>query len=269
MDAFSIVSFFLTLLLIIFYNEYKNSLIKISKKKITNKNKKIKDNNIDNNEKNNDKNFVKISSLNNLKTEEDTPKNKNEIFNIENEENEKENNFKKKAPSKQNSLNDNLSLEIIKEEKNSPVFKKKVYNQIISITKIRNDDENSDNFSNKNENDNFNYNSIENDDEEEEEFNYKKMFNKFCDFVQKNKILKVSELSNRFKTTNEETLKKLREIEKEEDLIGYYNKDAYFYLTKNELKFLNDLFINSKNKKYKNSYLNNLFQELTSKRKLI
>ena len=263
MDAISIVCFFLTFVLIILYNEYKNSLIKISRKK----NKILNDNN--NNEKN-EKNFVKISSLNNLKTEEDTPKNKNKIFNIENEEIEnieKENNFKIKAPSKQDSLNENSDLEIIKEEKNSPVFKKKGYNQIISITKIRNDDENSDNFSNKNENDNFNYNSI--DDDDEEEFDYKKMFNKFCDFVQKNKILKLSELSNRFKTTNEETLKKLREMEKEEDLIGYYNKDAYFYLTKNELKFLNDLFINSKKKKYKNSYLNNLFQELTSKRKLI
>ena len=250
MDAILLMTFFTTLLLIIFFNEYKKS------KKI--KNEKLNDDN-NNNEKN-DKNFVKISSLNNLKTEEDTPRNKKKIFNIENDENiEKENNLKMKEPSKQDSLNDNSDLEIIKEEKNSPIFKTKVYNKI-SISKISNEDEN---FSND-----FNNISLsENDDEEE--FDYKKMFSKFCDFVQRNKILKLSELSKRFKTTNEETLKKLREIEKEEELIGYCNNDIYFYLTQNELKFLNDLFINSKKKKFKNSYLNNLFNEITSKRKLI
>ena len=162
-----------------------------------------------------------------------------------------------KEPSKQDSLNDNSDLEIIKEEKNSPIFKTKVYNKI-SISKISNDE----NFSNDN-----NISNENNDDEEE--FDYKKMFSKFCDFVQKNKILKLSDLSKKFKTTNEETLKKLREIEKEEELIGYCNNDIYFYLTQNELKFLNDLFINSKKKKFKNSYLNNLFNEITSKRKLI
>ena len=246
MDAILLMTFFTTLLLIIFFNEYKKS-----KKKIEKLN--------ENNEKN-DKNFVKISSLNNLKTEEDTPRNKKKIFNIENEENiEKENNFKMKEPSKQDSLNDNSDLEIIKEEKNSPIFKTKVYNKI-SISKISNEDEN---FSND-----FNNISLsENDDEEE--FDYKKMFSKFCDFIQKNKILKLSDLSKKFKTTNEETLKKLREIEKEEELIGYCNNDVYFYLTQNELNFLNDLFINSKKKKFKNSYLNNLFNEITSKRKLI
>ena len=242
MDAILFVTFFTTLILIIFFNEYKKS------KKI--KNEKLNDDN-NNNEKN-DKNFVKISSLNNLKTEEDTPKNKKKIF--ENEE--IENNFKMKEPSKQDSLNDNSDLEIIKEEKNSPIFKTKVYNKI-SISKISNE-----NFSNDN---NI---SIENNDDEEE-FDYKKMFSKFCDFVQKNKILKLSDLSKKFKTTNEETLKKLREIEKEEELIGYCNNDVYFYLTQNELNFLNDLFINSKKKKFKNSYLNNLFNEITSKRKLI
>ena len=245
MDAILFVTFFTTLILIIFFNEYKKS-----KKK----NEKLNENN----EKNDNKNFVKISSLNNLKTEEDTPRNKKKIFNIENDENiEKENNFKMKEPSKQDSLNDNSDLEIIKEEKNSPIFKTKVYNKI-SISKISNDE----NFSNDN---NI---SIENNDDEEE-FDYKKMFSKFCDFVQKNKILKLSDLSKKFKTTNEETLKKLREIEKEEELIGYCNNDVYFYLTQNELNFLNDLFINSKKKKFKNSYLNNLFNEITSKRKLI
>jgi hypothetical protein len=242
MDAILFVTFFTTLILIIFFNEYKKS-----KKNIEKLN--------ENNEKNDYKNFVKISSLNNLKTEEETPKNKKKIF--ENEE--IENNFKMKEPSKQDSLNDNSDLEIIKEEKNSPIFKTKVYNKI-SISKISNEDEN---FSND-----FNNISLsENDDEEE--FDYKKMFSKFCDFIQKNKILKLSELSKRVKTTNEETLKKLREIEKEEELIGYCNNDIYFYLTQNELKFLNDLFINSKKKKFKNSYLNNLFNEITSKRKLI
>ena len=243
MDAILFVTFFTTLILIIFFNEYKKS--KKNNEKLN-----------ENNEKNDNKNFVKISSLNNLKTEEETPKNKKKIF--ENEEIEKENNFKMKEPSKQDSLNDNSDLEIIKEEKNSPIFKTKVYNKI-SISKISNE-----NFSNED----FNNISIENNDDEEE-FDYKKMFSKFCDFVQKNKILKLSELSKRFKTTNEETLKKLREIEREEELIGYCNNDIYFYLTQNELKFLNDLFINSKKKKFKNSYLNNLFNEITSKRKLI
>ena len=243
MDAILFVTFFTTLILIIFFNEYKKS-----KKNIEKLN--------ENNEKNDNKNFVKISSLNNLKTEEETPKNKKKIF--ENEEIEKENNFKMKEPSKQDSLNDNSDLEIIKEEKNSPIFKTKVYNKI-SISKISNE-----NFSNED----FNNISIENNDDEEE-FDYKKMFSKFCDFVQKNKILKLSDLSKKFKTTNEETLKKLREIEKEEELIGYCNNDVYFYLTQNELNFLNDLFINSKKKKFKNSYLNNLFNEITSKRKLI
>ena len=241
MDAILFVTFFTTLILIIFFNEYKKS--KKNNEKLN-----------ENNEKNDNKNFVKISSLNNLKTEEETPKNKKKIF--ENEEIEKENNFKMKEPSKQDSLNDNSDLEIIKEEKNSPIFKTKVYNKI-SISKISNE-----NFSNDN---NI---SIENNDDEEE-FDYKKMFSKFCDFIQKNKILKLSDLSKKFKTTNEETLKKLREIEKEEELIGYCNNDVYFYLTQNELKFLNDLFINSKKKKFKNSYLNNLFNEITSKRKLI
>ena len=239
MDAILFVTFFTTLILIIFFNEYKKS--KKNNEKLN-----------ENNEKNDNKNFVKISSLNNLKTEEDTPKNKKKIF--ENEE--IENNFKMKEPSKQDSLNDNSDLEIIKEEKNSPIFKTKVYNKI-SISKISNE-----NFSNDN---NI---SIENNDDEEE-FDYKKMFSKFCDFIQKNKILKLSDLSKKFKTTNEETLKKLREIEKEEELIGYCNNDVYFYLTQNELNFLNDLFINSKKKKFKNSYLNNLFNEITSKRKLI
>ena len=241
MDAILFVTFFTTLILIIFFNEYKKS--KKNNEKLN-----------ENNEKNDNKNFVKISSLNNLKTEEETPKNKKKIF--ENEEIEKENYFKMKEPSKQDSLNDNSDLEIIKEEKNSPIFKTKVYNEI-SISKISNE-----NFSNDN---NI---SIENNDDEEE-FDYKKMFSKFCDFIQKNKILKLSDLSKKFKTTNEETLKKLREIEKEEELIGYCNNDVYFYLTQNELKFLNDLFINSKKKKFKNSYLNNLFNEITSKRKLI
>ena len=242
MDAILFVTFFTTLILIIFFNEYKKS--KKNNEKLN-----------ENNEKNDNKNFVKISSLNNLKTEEETPKNKKKIF--ENEE--IENNFKMKEPSKQDSLNDNSDLEIIKEEKNSPIFKTKVYNKI-SISKISNEDEN---FSND-----FNNISLS-ENEDEEEFDYKKMFSKFCDFVQKNKILKLSDLSKKFKTTNEETLKKLREIEKEEELIGYCNNDVYFYLTQNELNFLNDLFINSKKKKFKNSYLNNLFNEITSKRKLI
>ena len=96
---------------------------------------------------------------------------------------------------------------------------------------------------------------------------YNALFDKFCDYIQKNKLVSVESISQKLNKTKEETIKFLRELENEGKLVGFLGADGeYFYLTTKELDLLNNLLMNSKKKVISEGELENQFKQIISER---
>ena len=103
----------------------------------------------------------------------------------------------------------------------------------------------------------------EKEKEKKRELTYNIIFDKFCDYIQKNKLVSVEAISEKLNKTKEETIKFLRELENEEKMVGFLGKDdEYFYLTTKELDLLNNLLLNSKNKTISEDELESQFKEI-------
>ena len=102
---------------------------------------------------------------------------------------------------------------------------------------------------------------------EQEGLTYNALFDKFCDYIQKNKLVSVESISQKLNKTKEETIKFLRELENEGKLVGFLGADGeYFYLTTKELDLLNNLLMNSKKKVISEGELENQFKQIISER---
>ena len=104
-------------------------------------------------------------------------------------------------------------------------------------------------------------------EEKNETFTYNILFDKFCDYIQKNKLVSVESISQKLNKTKEETIKFLRELENEGKLVGFLGADGeYFYLTTKELDLLNNLLMNSKKKVIGEDELEKQFKQIISER---
>ena len=114
-----------------------------------------------------------------------------------------------------------------------------------------------------------NNNIEEKKEEKNAEMTYNVLFDKFCDYIQKNKLVSVESISQKLKKTKEETIKFLRELENEGKLVGFLGADGeYFYLTTKELDLLSNLLMNSKKKVISEKELEKQFKEIISARDL-
>ena len=103
--------------------------------------------------------------------------------------------------------------------------------------------------------------------EKNQALTYNILFDKFCDYIQKNKLVSVESISQKLNKTKEETIKFLRELENEGKLVGFLGVDGdYFYLTTKELDLLNNLLLNSKKKVISEEELENQFKQIISER---
>ena len=133
----------------------------------------------------------------------------------------------------------------------------------------------------KNKDKNINEQEEEKEEEEEEETEEKKekekqkkreltfklVFDKFCDYIQKNKLVSIDAISKKLNKTKEETIQFLRELENEGKTVGFLGADGeYFYLTSKELDLLNNILLNSKNKNLSEEELEKQFEQIVKER---
>ena len=121
---------------------------------------------------------------------------------------------------------------------------------------------------NKDEKEEKENNNIEEKKEEKNAaMTYNVLFDKFCDYIQKNKLVSVESISQKLKKTKEDTIKFLRELENEGKLVGFLGADGeYFYLTTKELDLLSNLLMNSKKKVISEDELEKQFKQIISER---
>ena len=101
--------------------------------------------------------------------------------------------------------------------------------------------------------------------EKKKKLTYNILFDKFCDYIQKNKLVSVDAISKKLNKTKDETIKFLRELENEGKMVGFLGADGeYFYLSTKELDLLNNLLLNSKNKKINEEELEKQFQQIVN-----
>ena len=110
------------------------------------------------------------------------------------------------------------------------------------------------------------------EEKKEEEKNkiltYEILFDKFCDYVQKNKLVSIESISQKLNKTKDETVKFLRELEKEGKTVGFMGEDGeYFYLTTKEIDLLNNILFNSKKKKINEDELEKQFKQIINEGK--
>ena len=93
------------------------------------------------------------------------------------------------------------------------------------------------------------------------------LFDKFCEYIQKNKLVSVDAIAEKLNKSKEDTIKFLRELEKEGKTQGFLGDDGeYFFLTMKELELLNNILINSKKKRIKEEELQEQFDEIIQER---
>ena len=70
------------------------------------------------------------------------------------------------------------------------------------------------------------------------------LFDKFCEYIQKNKLVSIYAMAEKLNKNKEDTIKFLRELEKEGKTQGFLGEDGeYFFLTMKELDLLNKILI--------------------------
>ena len=124
-------------------------------------------------------------------------------------------------------------------------------------------DNNRDNIEEENE-EKIEKNDIsEKEKEKKRQLTYSILFDKFCDYIQKNKLVSIDAISKKLNKTKEETIKFLRELENEGKMVGFLGADGeYFYLSTKELDLLNNLLLKSKNKDINEEELEKQFQQI-------
>ena len=162
--------------------------------------------------------------------------------------------FKSKKPKKKldksNIENNEEEKEIIEEEKNK--LKNKKEKPVDS--KEENKEE---------EKEVIEEEKIDEEKEKKKELTYNILFDKFCDYIQKNKLVSVDAISKKLNKTKDETIKFLRELENEGKMVGFLGADGeYFYLSTKELDLLNNLLLKSKNKDINEEELEKQFQQI-------
>ena len=138
-------------------------------------------------------------------------------------------------------------------------------NENESQSKLRGKKEDNTNSNNNLDEDNKEEDNIEEEKEKEKNFEltYNILFDKFCDYIQKNKLVSIEAISQKLKKTKEDTIKFLRELENEGKTVGFLGADGeYFYLTTKELDLLNKILLNSKNKVISEEELEKQFKQI-------
>ena len=93
------------------------------------------------------------------------------------------------------------------------------------------------------------------------------LFDKFCEYIQKNKLVSIYAMAEKLNKSKEDTIKFLRELEKEGKTQGFLGEDGeYFFLTMKELDLLNNILIDSKKKKITEEELQKQFDEIIKER---
>ena len=93
------------------------------------------------------------------------------------------------------------------------------------------------------------------------------LFDKFCEYIQKNKLVSIYAIAEKLNKSKEDTIKFLRELEKEGKTQGFLGEDGeYFFLTMKELDLLNNILIDSKKKKITEEELQKQFDEIIKER---
>ena len=131
--------------------------------------------------------------------------------------------------------------------------------------KLRGKKEDNTNSNNNLDEDNKEEENIEEEKEKEKNFEltYNILFDKFCDYIQKNKLVSIETISQKLNKTKEETIKFLRELENEGKMVGFVGEDGeYFYLSTKELDLLNNILLKSKNKNLNEEELEKQFQQI-------
>ena len=103
--------------------------------------------------------------------------------------------------------------------------------------------------------------------EEAIELTYDELFDRFVEYVQCNKIMSISELSSKLNLSEKETMKKLRDLENEGNIIGFQEGDEYFFLTQKEVDLLTNII--TKKKKFKPSELEEIFNNIIQEHDII
>ena len=172
--------------------------------------------------------------------------------------------YKKLKPQKGNQLSDKSST-VNKQKEQEKINENKKPN--ISDNNIKED---------KIEDNN---NKIEQEEEEEEEeteekkqqkkreLTFKLIFDKFVEYIQKNKLVSIDEIAKKLNKTKDETVKFLRELENEGKTVGFVGEDGeYFYLTSKEFDLLNNILLQSKIKNFSEEELEKQFKEIVKDR---
>lgn len=102
--------------------------------------------------------------------------------------------------------------------------------------------------------------------EKEKIIDSSKLFNMFCEYVKKNRVINIDQYAKKLHTTKEKVIQQMRDMEKESELMGYLNNNEYFYLTLKEIDLLDNL-TRKRNKTYTETEINSLFQEIVSQGK--
>ena len=93
------------------------------------------------------------------------------------------------------------------------------------------------------------------------------LFDKFCEYIQKNKLVSIDAMAEKLNKSKEDTIKFLRDLEKEGKTQGFLGEDGeYFFLTMKELDLLNNILIDSKRKKITEEELQKQFDEIIKER---
>ena len=165
--------------------------------------------------------------------------------------------FYRKLYSKKSKKSSNNSEKIKNEEQNESKEKNNIKEENIQ-------QEENNEIEDKKEDKKEDIEEQEQEKEKKRELTYNILFEKFCDYIQKNKLVSVEAISKKLNKTKEETVKFLRELENEGKMVGFLGSDGeYFYLSTKELDLLNNLLLKSKNKNINEEELEKQFQEIS------
>ena len=169
--------------------------------------------------------------------------------------------FKSKKPKKKldksNIENNEEEKEVIEEKKN------KLKNKKVKVEDSKEENEEEKEIEDKKEEIEDKKEEIDEEKEKKKELTYNILFDKFCDYIQKNKLVSVDAISKKLNKTKDETIKFLRELENEGKMVGFLGADGeYFYLSTKELDLLNNLLLKSKNNNISEEELEKQFQQI-------
>ena len=104
---------------------------------------------------------------------------------------------------------------------------------------------------------------IDKEKEKKIELTYTMIFNKFFEYIKKNKLVSIDAISKKLNKTKDETIQLLRELEKEGKMTGYVGDDGeYFYLSMAEVELLDNILLKSKKNPMDEEELEKQFEQV-------